>query len=139
MQVLLRPGLDQIARTQAFDFDFDLERRVLSEDAGGGSVGAAPQQPVDDPFQLVLERYMQMGYEARLAVLPQCSHAIDACNSSTLRGRQDSGALSKVLRINPLTALFFAAAGGGGDGIGGARWPGGAGSGVHRPVCIIAL
>lgn len=85
--MLLRPGLDQIARTQAA-FDFDLERRVLSEDAACGSGGAAPHQPVDDPFQLVLERYMQMGYEARLALLLQCSHAIDACNSSTLRGGQ---------------------------------------------------
>lgn len=62
--MLLRPGLDQIARTQA-NFEFDLERRVLSEDVGGATA-AAPLQTVDDPFQLVLERYMQMGYEVLL-------------------------------------------------------------------------
>lgn len=64
--MLLRAGLDQIARTQA-NFEFDLERRVLSEDAAAQSgAAAAPQQqpqPMDDPFQLVLERYCQMGYE----------------------------------------------------------------------------
>jgi hypothetical protein len=64
MQVLLRPGLDQITRTQA-SFDFELERRVLSEGATGQGAAAAHAAPqvVDDPFQLVLERYMQMGYE----------------------------------------------------------------------------
>lgn len=31
---------------------------------------AAPLQTADDPFQLVLERHMQMGYEVRLI---QCS------------------------------------------------------------------
>ena len=72
-QVLLRPGLDQIARTQAA-FDFDLERRVLAEHAvsGGGGEPAAPLQTVDDPWQLVLERYMQMGYDVRGGVAPCC-------------------------------------------------------------------
>ena len=62
--MLLRPGLDQITRTQA-SFDFELERRVLSESAAGQGTAAAHAslQVVDDPFQLVLERYMQMGYE----------------------------------------------------------------------------
>lgn len=62
--MLLPPGLDQITRTQA-SFDFELERRVLSESAAGQGTAAAhaPLQVVDDPFQLVLERYMQMGYE----------------------------------------------------------------------------
>lgn len=80
VQVLLRPGLDQIARTQA-SFEFDLERRLLSEDAAAGSsVAAAPLQAVDDPFQLVLERYMQMGYEVR--VIPPYNQSLQQRKSA---------------------------------------------------------
>lgn len=57
--VILQLGPEAVPRTQAA-FDFDLERRVASEDAS--SSGAAPAT-VDDPFQLILERYTQMGYE----------------------------------------------------------------------------
>ena len=35
-QVLLKPGMDAIPRTQ-MRFDFDLERRLLAEDGGGAS------------------------------------------------------------------------------------------------------
>ena len=35
-QVLLKPGMDAIPRTQ-MRYDFDLERRLLAEDGGGAS------------------------------------------------------------------------------------------------------